>query len=178
MGRREQMKMINLKDQKMELEIRSKENVRNNGEVFTPTYIVDDMLKLIPVKTWKDPEYVFLEPTCGNGQFLVRIFQKRIDSNIPVLDALNTIIGMDISEENIIDSRKRLYELASQIKRINKVKAKAIILNNIFQVDDSLKVLKEYGEEKGILFNKKFVYSDPTGNGQVMEIAERRELEG
>ena len=145
--------------------IRSKENVRNNGEVFTPTYIVDDMLKLIPVKTWKDPEYVFLEPTCGNGQFLVRIFQKRIDSNIPVLDALNTIIGMDISEENIIDSRKRLFELASQIKRINKAKAKAIIINNIFQVDDSLKVLKEYGEGKGILYNKKFVYSDPTGNG-------------
>jgi len=151
--------MINLKDQKME-HIRSKENVRNNGEVFTPTYIVDDMLKLIPEKAWKDPSFVFIEPTCGNGQFLVRIFQKRIDSNIPVLDALNTIIGMDISEENIIDSRKRLYELASQIKRINKAKAKAIIINNIFQVDDSLKVLREYGEEKGILFNKKFVYRD------------------
>jgi hypothetical protein len=136
------------------------------------------MLKLIPAKAWKDPSFLFIEPTCGNGQFLVRIFQKRIDSNIPVLDALNTIIGMDISEENIIDSRKRLYELASQIKRINKAKAKAIIINNIFQVDDSLKVLREYGEEKGILYNKKFVYSDPTGNGQVMEIAERRELEG
>ena len=88
------MKMINLKDH-----IRSKENVRNNGEVFTPTHIVDDMLKLIPEKAWKDPSFVFIEPTCGNGQFLVRIFQKRIDADIPVLDALNTIIGMDISEE-------------------------------------------------------------------------------
>lgn len=160
----------------MEIDIRSKENVRNNGEVFTPTHIVDDMLKLIPAKAWKDASFVFVEPTCGNGQFLVRILEKRMSAGISVLDALNTIIGMDISEENITDSRRRLYELVSKI-RANKIRARAIICNNIFQVHDSLRVLKEYGEGIGELANKKFVYRDPTGNGQVMNIDERRELE-
>jgi len=161
----------------MEIDIRSKENVRNNGEVFTPTNIVDDMLKLIPAKAWKDPTFVFIEPTCGNGQFLVRVFEKRIAAGISVLDALNTIIGMDISEENITDSRKRLYKLALKVNRANKIKAKTIICNNIFQVHDSLKVLREYGAGLGELANKRFVYKDPTGNGQVMNIDERRELE-
>jgi hypothetical protein len=161
-----------------EIDIRSKDNVRDKGEVFTPTKTVDEMLRLFPAKVWKDPAFVFIEPTCGNGQFLVRIFAKRLVAKIPVIDALNTIIGMDISDENIYDSRKRLYDLAIKTKYINAVQARSIIINNIFRVEDSLQVMKDYANGVGVLADKRFVYSDPTGNDQVMKIKERRELEG
>lgn len=39
-----------------EIDSRSKDNVRENGEVFTPSVIVEDMLDLIPGSAWSDPE--------------------------------------------------------------------------------------------------------------------------
>ena len=73
-----------------DLDIRNRDNVRNNGEVFTPTPIVDSMNDLVPLDAWKDKEFVFIEPTCGNGQFLTRIFEKRIANGLTIEEALNT----------------------------------------------------------------------------------------
>lgn len=156
-----------------EKDIRSRENVKANGEVFTPTVIVEKMLDQLPENIWKDPEYVFLEPTCGNGQFLVKIFERRIKNGMSIEVTLNTIIGMDITTENILESRQRLYELVckelSKVK-LDKIKLKelcikyiAIISTNIFKTD-SLKAIQEYSEKKGKLYNFKFFFNDPTGN--------------
>ena len=172
-----------------DLDIRNRDNVRNNGEVFTPTPIVDAMNDLVPQSAWNDPSFVFIEPTCGNGQFLTRIFEKRIANGLSIEEALNTIIGMDIPADNICDSHKRLFELACSymakngIKKGSKewfeqvIRIVAIVRNNIFKVDDSLKVMNDYGKGKGTLANKRFVYSDPTGNNQVMKPSERLEKE-
>jgi len=168
-----------------DLDIRNRDNVRNNGEVFTPTKIVDDMNALIPDSAWKDSSYVFIEPTCGNGQFLVRIFEKRIANGLSIEEALNTMIGMDITNDNILDSHKRLFELAcnAMIEQGIKPKSKewfenavrfvAIVRNNIFLVKDSLKVMADYGKGSGDLTKKKFVFSDPTGNKQTMKPSDR-----
>lgn len=174
---------------KDDLDIRTRENVKNNGEVFTPTPIVDFMNALIPKTAWCDKSFVFIEPTCGNGQFLTRILEKRISNGLSIEDALNTIIGMDITNENILDSQRRLLEissytmLSSGIQKCSKewfekaIIFITIVTNNIFKVGDSLKVLSDYGNGKGVLSSKKFVYNDPTGNKQVMSSSERSEME-
>lgn len=157
-----------------EKDIRSRKNVRDKGEVFTPFAIVEKMLDLIPESAWKDPEYVFLEPTCGNGQFLVKILEKRLSHGIPLEVAVNTIIAMDISTENIIESRQRIYEICA--KELSKMKLQEkeyyktciriinIVTNNIFKTD-ALKALIEYKQGKGVLYRLKYVYTDPSGNG-------------
>jgi len=157
-----------------EKDIRSKANVKNNGEVFTPLAIVDKMLDLIPETAWQDPEFVFLEPTCGNGNFLIKIFERRI-KYLSVEDSLNTIIAMDISKENIFESRYRLFELAAKElkkkRKLNKeisVKIIMIVTNNIFKTD-SLKALNDKKMGTGILKSLKFVYKDPTGNNIVWD---------
>lgn len=172
-----------------DLDIRNRDNVRNNGEVFTPTPIVDSMNNLVPESAWKDKEFVFIEPTCGNGQFLTRIFEKRIANGLSIEEALNTLIGMDITADNIWDSHKRLYELAclqmlrNGITKWSKewfkqsIRIVAIVRNNIFKVDDSLKVMNDYGNGVGTLINKKFVYDDPTGANQIMKPSELLEKE-
>lgn len=172
-----------------DIDIRNRDNVRNNGEVFTPTPIVDSMNNLVPESAWKDKEFVFIEPTCGNGQFLTRIFEKRIANGLSIEEALNTLIGMDITADNIWDSHKRLFELACSymakkgIKKgskewfENSIRYVAIVRNNIFKVDDSLKVMNDYGKGKGTLSTKRFVYNDPTGSNQVMKPSERTEKE-
>ena len=168
-----------------DLDIRNRDNVRNNGEVFTPTKIVDEMNALIPDSAWKDGSFVFIEPTCGNGQFLVRIFEKRIANGLSIEAALNTIIGMDITNDNILDSHKRLFQLACNAMTTqgikpqskqwfeNAVRFVAIIRNNIFLVKDSLEVMANYGKGTGDLTKKKFVFSDPTGNKQTMKPSDR-----
>ena len=105
-----------------DLDIRNRDNVRNNGEVFTPTPIVDSMNDLVPLDAWKDKEFVFIEPTCGNGQFLTRIFEKRIANGLTIEEALNTLIGMDITKENIWDSHLRLFGLACSYMVKNGIK--------------------------------------------------------
>ena len=153
------------------IEIRSRENVTNNGEVFTPTKIVKEMLELIPPEAWKNPSYCFLEPTCGNGQFLVEVLLKRLRNGLSAEQSLNTLIGMDITAINIEESIDRLYQTAVEsgdLSEKQKLRILAILYNNIFKVDDSLKLMKEYGEKKGELYNKKFVYDDPTGNDRVI----------
>lgn len=160
-----------------EKDIRSRKNVRDKGEVFTPFAIVEKMLDLIPESAWKDPEYVFLEPTCGNGQFLVKILEKRLSHGIPLEVAVNTIIAMDISEENIIESYQRLFEIcARELQKQNLTKEQYkkscirlinIIINNIFDTD-ALKALEEYKDNKGVLSRLKFVYDDPTGGNCVL----------
>jgi hypothetical protein len=157
------------------VEFRSRENIRANGEVFTPFPIVDKMLALIPDAAWNDPEYCFLEPACGNGQFLVRIFEKRIAAGMSIEVALNTMIGMDISQENILDSHFRLYERACYQMTVEGVQPQsrewfsravrivAIVTTNIFKVSDSLDYIKS-----GKLEQKKFFFDDPTGSGQTL----------
>jgi hypothetical protein len=142
------------------------------------------MNDLVPPEVWEDKTYVFLEPTCGNGQFLVRIFNKRINHGLSIEEALNTLIGLDISTDNISDSRSRLVELACTVaseKGIEKgsipwfnliERVLAIVHNNIFKVD-SLVDMTAYQKGEGILANKKFVFEDPTGNSNVLPLRHR-----
>ena len=163
-----------------EISTRNKENVKNAGEVFTPFHIVDKMLDLFPKDIWSDPSYCFLEPTCGNGQFIVKIFMKRLENGLTIEQSLNSIIGMDISKTNILECHSRLYEIITYLLE-NKcgysknslefhlfaIRYGVIITNNIFLVKDSLKVMSDYAKNKGTLISKKFVFDDPTGNGKI-----------
>lgn len=103
----------------------SKDRVKDFGEVFTPDKIVNDMLDLVDEQFQgiTDEEYItktYLEPACGDGQFLVRILYRKLKHvmNLPVekhqlalIKALSSIYAVDIQEDNVINSRKRLKAL-------------------------------------------------------------------
>ncbi len=102
--------------------VKSSERVRDLGEVYTPANIVDDMLDLFPAEVWQvHPSRTFLEPAVGNGNFISAILSRKLsvidsafkDGTLPsgtlqesaefhALEALSSIYGVDISEENII----------------------------------------------------------------------------
>jgi type I restriction-modification system DNA methylase subunit len=56
---------------------KSKDRIRDHGEVFTPDFIVDDMLNLVHQETQRI-ESRFLEPACGDGNFLASILVRKI----------------------------------------------------------------------------------------------------
>lgn len=91
--------------------IRSKERIKKNGEVATPFEIVDRMIAKIPESEWKDPKKTFLDPAAGNGQILVRMLQKRLDSGISKEDAVKTLYGVELMQDNRDLAVKRILEI-------------------------------------------------------------------
>lgn len=121
--------------------IKSKERVDNLGEVFTPENIVSHMLQKIPKEYW-ETDKTFLEPTCGTGNFLVEILKKKVKHGNTVLDSLKTIYGIDIMEDNVIESRKRLFKVANDLgleqdtwNEAIKIIKQNIICGNISELD-------------------------------------------
>lgn len=133
--------------------IKSKERVSRFGEVFTPDWLVKDMCDLIPSEIWENIESTFLEPACGNGNFLVEIYARKLErcnTEKEGLKALNSIVGIDIMPDNCAESRVRLVEMfvdkfpnASDFARIT---ALAIVNNNII-CGDSLEIQKKWERE-------------------------------
>jgi hypothetical protein len=162
---------------------RSKERVSDLGEVFTPSHIVDEMHSLLPKKNWSDKTMIYLEPTCGNGQFLVAAVQKKMDSGLTPEQAVNTTFGMDIMRDNIEDARLRV--LAVVLDKVGKgnrkrlVRLASIIVNNIFKVKDSLAFMSGgslFDEDMTAWEAKPFFDVDPTGHGMVLARGDRSDV--
>jgi len=123
--------------------IKSKNRVRDNGEVFTPSWLIEDMLNLIPDEEWADPKKIFLEPACGNGNFLVVIYKKKIVHGSTPLQALQTIYGIDIMPDNILECKKRLLSEIRLYDRREHCHALKKAINSNIRLGDSLKFSME-----------------------------------
>jgi len=91
---------------------KTQDRIDNLGEVFTPPKKIKQMLGRLLVSDWQ-PEKTFLEPCCGNGNFLIEIVKHKIQHGSSQLQALETTFGVDIMEDNILEARKRLLELTN-----------------------------------------------------------------
>lgn len=90
-------------------QIRSRERVRDLGEVFTAEREVNLMLDLLAGDA-ENPDVTILEPSCGNGNFLVEIVRRRLKDN-SVIDAIKNVFGIDISEQNVKEARSRVVDV-------------------------------------------------------------------
>jgi type I restriction-modification system DNA methylase subunit len=67
--------------------VRSKQRVADHGEVFTPPWLVEDMLDLVKEETERI-DARFLEPACGSGNFLVVVLRRKlaaVDARYPAV---------------------------------------------------------------------------------------------
>lgn len=115
-------------------QIKSLDRVREHGEVFTAPKEVLAMLDLVRDET-KKIDSTFMEPACGNGNFLIEILRCKMDSVFciaPANDAdgeylltrvFSSLYGVDIQMDNVIEARERLYD-AFFVRFINQYKHK------------------------------------------------------
>lgn len=101
-------------------QVKSKKRVVDHGEVFTNKREVNAMLDLVKQETERIDSR-FLEPACGNGNFLAEVLNRKLDvvdsrygkSLIEweryALIAASSIYGVDILEDNAQECRERLY---------------------------------------------------------------------
>ena len=134
-------------------QIKSKDRVSKFAEVFTAEREVKAMCDLIPSEVWEDIDSRFLEPACGNGNFLVEIFERKLtrcESAEQGLNALRSIYGIDIQQDNVEESKQRLFDMfVKQFPKspaITAIIAAQILENNII-CGDSLEIMKE-GKQK------------------------------
>lgn len=87
---------------------RDKLRVKATGEVFTPTELVREILEQIPVEQFKDPAKTFLDNSCGDGQFLGEVLIRKIENGSTFEEALSTVYGVDMMQDNVDLCRERL----------------------------------------------------------------------
>ena len=103
-------------------QIKSRDRVRDLAEVYTNEREVNAMLDLIPLKKPDDIiTYKYLEPACGNGNFLIEILARKLkrvnekyaEKSLSVFEfymirAMTGIYGIDICGENVEEAIERL----------------------------------------------------------------------
>jgi hypothetical protein len=57
--------------------VKSKQRVADHGEVFTPSWMVEDMLNLVKTESERIDSR-FLEPACGSGNFLKSVLKRKL----------------------------------------------------------------------------------------------------
>ncbi len=103
-------------------QVKSKKRVADHGEVFTHEREVKAMLDLVKHETERIDSR-FLEPACGNGNFLAEVLQRKLNvvdqrysksqiewERYAVL-AISSIYGVDILEDNAQECRDRLFTI-------------------------------------------------------------------
>ena len=97
------------------------------GQVFTPKWIINEILDLIGYNNESILDKYILEPSSGDGAFLLEIVTRYIDTclnkkiqNIEIKNRLEKYIyGVEIDEVEYSKSRKNLNELVNQKIGIN-----------------------------------------------------------
>ena len=87
---------------------RETERVKSTGEVFTPTALVLEVLNRLPKDLFIDPKKTYLEPSCGDGQFLGEVLILKLQNGIEFEQALSTLYGVDLMQDNVDLCRERL----------------------------------------------------------------------
>ena len=82
--------------------------IKATGEVFTPTELVREMLEQIPIEQFTDPAKTFLDNSCGDGQFLGEVLIRKVENSSTFEEALSTIYGVDLMQDNVDLCRQRL----------------------------------------------------------------------
>ena len=131
--------------------VRSRQRVIDHAEVFTPRWMVDDMLDLVKDESERIDSR-FLEPACGSGNFLVPVFERKLNTVNSrygksdfehrhfALVALMSIYGIELLEDNTVECRANLLDTFVAYLKVEKtdptyIAAQKILAANIVQGD-------------------------------------------
>lgn len=136
---------------KIEALTRSKQRVTDHGEVFTPAWMVEDMLDLVKHESERIDSRV-LEPACGSGNFLVPVLARKLvtvqlrhgrsdfEKRHYALFALMCTYGIELLGDNAEECRDNLAEVFNTFLDISSDDAwaraaRAVLAVNIVQGD-------------------------------------------
>ncbi len=131
--------------------VKSKQRVADHGEVFTPGWMVEDMLDLVKHESERIDSRV-LEPACGSGNFLVPVLARKLvtvqlrhgksefEKRHYALFAVMCTYGIELLSDNAEECRHNLAEVFNTFLSIDgndewAQAARAVLAVNIVQGD-------------------------------------------
>lgn len=135
--------------------VKSKQRVADHGEVFTPAWLVGAMLDLVKEETERIDSR-FLEPACGNGNFLVPVLQKKLaavelkfsnsdfEKQHYALLAVMCTYGIELLADNIEECRANMMSVFAEYLGLHEsddlYRAAAYVLSQNLVHGDALKM--------------------------------------
>ena len=113
-----------------EKQVKSRQRVMEHGEVFTAEREVKAMCDLVKQETERI-ESRFLEPACGNGNFLAEVLNRKLavvksryskspfDYERYSVLAVTSLYGVDIMPDNAAECRQRLFDIWNKEYSVN-----------------------------------------------------------
>ena len=105
--------------------VKSKQRVADHGEVFTPNWMVDNMLNLVKDESERI-DSKFLESACGSGNFLKIVLDRKLgtvkakysksdfENRHYALFSLMCIYGIELLEDNVKECRASLLRILAE----------------------------------------------------------------
>jgi len=90
---------------------------KERGEVFTPMSLVSEMLDKLPNEVWSNPEYKWLDPAVGIGNFPIEVYKRLME-------------GLKSFEPN--EEKRRKHILENMLYMIDISKKNIFILKKVF----------------------------------------------
>ncbi len=160
--------------------IKSKKRVADHGEVFTPQWLVENMLDLVKGETERIDSR-FLETACGSGNFLVPVLQRKLaavetkfgksdfERRHYALLAVMCAYGIELLPDNIAECRANMLEVFAEYLNLDEgddlYRAASYVLSQNLVHGDALTMLTDDGKpitfaEWGYLGKGKFQRRD------------------
>ena len=150
-------------------QVKSKQRVTDHGEVFTSDREVNAMLDLVKPETERI-DARFLEPACGNGNFLAEVLRRKLvavesmykksqtDYERYAIIAISNIYGVDILEDNAQECRERLFDLFNErYSKLYKEECKETCRNSV-----------QYLLKRNILWGDALDFTNPETNAPIV----------
>lgn len=186
--------------------VRSKQRVADHGEVFTPRWMVEDMLDLVKSETERIDSR-FLEPACGSGNFLVPILERKLavvasryrasefEKRHFALLGLMSVYGIELLADNADECRENLLEVFSTFLKVESsdeiISAARVVIDANIVNGDALTMLDSSGSPilfaewaylgKGLFQRRDFRFDALTqmslfGEGTLFESMDKAEI--
>lgn len=116
--------------------------VKATQEVFTPTAMVRDILDRMDQSLFSNPGQDFIDPTCGDGQFLGEVLIRKMENGIDFESALSSIYGVDLMSDNVELCQERL--LCGQ-EHLRHIVEKNIVCSNALEYNYTFGEVETFG---------------------------------
>ncbi len=131
---------------------KSKERVKKFGEVFTPIWLVNEMLDNVEQENpeaFKDVTKTFLEPSCGTGNFVVEIYRRKLNhvknDRKQAEEALRSVWCIELLPDNMATCRERVKEVFAYYGWYDLPFDE--VFETHFLIGDSLEIQRRWAEE-------------------------------
>lgn len=98
---------------------------KENGEVFTPIYLVNEMLDKLPVEIWNNKNLKWFDPATGMGNFSIAVYLR-------LMEGLKETIIDDV------ERKKHILENMLYMSELNK--KNVLVCKQIFDINNEFKL--------------------------------------